>query len=67
MGDHVYAKDYSADPVGDEIDLGVVVKVGFDAGDGNKILLTIKAPVGADTDGTTVPAASRVYKKQLID
>lgn len=60
VGDHVYAKDGGSA----EIDLGVVVKVKFNTANSNKIVLEVKAPVGASSDGTTVPAASKVYTKK---
>jgi len=59
IGDHIYAKS-GTDA---EIDLGVLVKVGFDTTDSNKIVLTVKSPVAAGTDGTTVPQNSKVYTK----
>lgn len=59
VGDHIYAKDGA----NAEIDLGLLVKVGYDAGDGNKIVLTVKAPVAANTNYVAIPANSKVYTK----
>jgi hypothetical protein len=60
IGDHIYAKDGGSA----QIDLGALVKVKFDSGNSNKIVLEVKAPVAKNTDGTTVPAGSKVYTKK---